>query len=355
MHNTALVRNYDGRIQFTPEHLEHIDTLEELELIVMNAQGEFPSPLRPMGNYHSLTDCVRTPGTVVNMTGLDGIISVDRRAMTITAEAGLELLSASRYLFRHGLEFHLNVEIGNVTLGAAACCHTKDGLHNCEFGQLSSYVVGIKWIDANGDRRSATAGADDDELHFMRASHGRAGVIYEVTYRIKPLEKIRINYLFRKPDELSYDELRSLVDTHKGVFIVTLNDTAVIQTQEQIADSEPILPFVPYRQRRYWSHILPKRAIRVCRDAHPHGPAAVRSAIAQHLREALSDYRTVDRLKLMKLFDQQKIIDYSTTQPDERFAFSFWGFDATTWPRCGPTTHRSAWIVFFPPTHHRTE
>jgi hypothetical protein len=22
---------------------------------------------------------------------------------------------------------------------------------------------------------------------------------------------------------------------------------------------------------------------------------------------------------------------------------------------CGPTTHRSAWIVFFPPTHHRTE
>ena len=29
----------------------------------------------------------------------------------------------------------------------------------------------------------------------------------------------------------------------------------------------------------------------------------------------------------------------------------FWLFSGS----CGPTTHRSAWIVFFPPTHHRTE
>jgi FAD/FMN-containing dehydrogenase len=301
MSNTELVRNYDGRIHFIPESLVHVETVEELQAVVTD-EGHFPRPLRPMGNYHSLTDCVVTDGTVIDMSTLDGVVSVDGEAMTFTAEAGLEYVRASRYLRRLGLQFPLNVEIGNVTLGAAACCHTKDGLHNEDFGQLSSYVIGMKWIDADGNKRSAAVG--DEEFDFMRASHGLAGVIYEVTFQVKPLQKIKVSYLFRQPDELNYAELSRLVAAHKGVFIVTLGDTAVIQTQERISDSEPIEPLLAYRQRRSWSHILPSRAIRVCRSAQAQGPDAVRLAIARHLGEALSDYETIAALGGLKLLDQ---------------------------------------------------
>jgi hypothetical protein len=36
---------------------------------------------------------------------------------------------------------HDDVEIGNMTLGAAACCHTKDGLDGVQFAQVSSYLI----------------------------------------------------------------------------------------------------------------------------------------------------------------------------------------------------------------------
>jgi FAD/FMN-containing dehydrogenase len=46
--------------------------------------------------------------------------------MMLTAQAGLQLVEAAEVLRRHQLQFMLNIEIGNITLGSAACCQTKD-------------------------------------------------------------------------------------------------------------------------------------------------------------------------------------------------------------------------------------
>ncbi len=75
--------------------------------------------------------------------------------MTITAEAGLQFIEASRALRAQKLQFLTNIEIGNMTLGAAACCHTKDGLDGAEFGQVGSYLTHMKWVTPDGELRGS--------------------------------------------------------------------------------------------------------------------------------------------------------------------------------------------------------
>ena len=122
---STTVTNYDGSISSSPQQLVRPKSVEELQNI-LKQRDKFPSPVRAMGSYHSLTPCASSPGTIVDMTALDKIVRIDAEAMTLTAQAGLEMIEAADALRKQKLQFILNIEIGNMTLGSAACCHTKD-------------------------------------------------------------------------------------------------------------------------------------------------------------------------------------------------------------------------------------
>ena len=62
--------------------------------------------------------------------------------MTVTAQAGAQLVDVAAALRKLNLQFMLNIEIGNITLGSAACCQTKDSLDGVELGQVNSYLTG---------------------------------------------------------------------------------------------------------------------------------------------------------------------------------------------------------------------
>src|SRR5260370_19324109 len=87
--------------------------------------------------------------------------------MTLRAEAGLELVDAAKELRSKNLQFVTNVEIGNITLGSAACCQTKGALDS---GQVDSHVIEIKWVDPSGQLRDASITSNPDLLYRMRSS-----------------------------------------------------------------------------------------------------------------------------------------------------------------------------------------
>jgi FAD/FMN-containing dehydrogenase len=60
--------------------------------------------------------------------------------------------------------------------------HALDGV---EFGQVSSYVTEIKWVTPNGQLEKASETYNPEMLRLMRSSYGLAGVVHEVTLRIK--------------------------------------------------------------------------------------------------------------------------------------------------------------------------
>ena len=107
---------------------------------------------------------------------LTRVLRIDHGAGTITAEAGLQYIDAATALRKENLQFMLNIEIGNMTLGSAACCHTKDALDGIEFGQVGSYVTRVKWVEparrpAGGERGLEPGSAAPGAIELRTLRH----------------------------------------------------------------------------------------------------------------------------------------------------------------------------------------
>src|SRR5215472_9662704 len=78
----------------------------------------YPAPMRAIGSTHSTTGCgVADGGTLVDMTGMNRILDIGPD--TVTAEGGALYLDVTEALRQRNLQFFVNCEIGNLTLGSA--------------------------------------------------------------------------------------------------------------------------------------------------------------------------------------------------------------------------------------------
>ncbi|MBA2301011.1 MAG: hypothetical protein H0W08_00090 [Acidobacteria bacterium] len=247
--------------------------------------------------------------------------------MTFTAEAGLEMIEAGRLLRKVNLQFLLNIEIGNLTLGSAACCQTKDSLDAVEFGQVNSYVTAVKWVTPSGALEEASEHKNPELLPLIRASYGLAGIVYEVTLRIKPLEIIRFDYEIMKIAELTQAHVSGVIASNQCMVCWTVDDDVVIQTRngaselrhEWLADS-----------RRFGWSFLGAFAGRVGRGLASGTPV---SNLVEEIGFGveIGFYRLISRLGGFTLHGPDKMVDYSKTPRVGRYAFTFWAFPREEW------------------------
>jgi hypothetical protein len=320
--------NYDGGITASPRQLACPASVEDIQSVLRNTK-DFPAPVRAMGSYHSLTPCASSDGTIIDMSRMNRVVKIDSNAMTFTAQAGLQFIDASKILRRQGLQFRTNVEIGNLTLGSAACCHTKDALDGAEFGQVNSYVTEIKWVTPAGDLAQASETEGLDLLRLVRSSYGLCGVIYEITFRIKRLEVARFTYLVRPIDELTQQEVNQIINSAEGLICWTVGRTAIFQTRR--LDQKPSLlgSWVAAGRRGLWNGF----GASLARFIDLHVPTAVLKDVA-HDGWFAAVRGTSSILSLAggwAVNNPDKIIDYSRTRPSARYAFTFWAFPRNQW------------------------
>jgi len=95
-----LIRNYDGSITSNPQELVVPESVEEIQAVLRD-KARYPSPVRAMGSYHSLTPCASSNGTMINMSKMTRVMHIDKEAGTFTAQAGLHFIDASKALRAH--------------------------------------------------------------------------------------------------------------------------------------------------------------------------------------------------------------------------------------------------------------
>ena len=189
------VQNWGGSIRSFPKIVVQAETVEDIVDIVRDPQ-RFPSPVRAVGSNHSTTRCgVADQGTVVAMTQMNQILEINHDEMTVTAQAGALYIDVAHQLLEHNLQFYVNVELGNLTLGSAACGGTKDASMPGEYGQVCSYAVGIKLVTDSGGRMEVTEENDPELMRVMRSSYGLFGILYEVTFKVKQLRPLSVHHI----------------------------------------------------------------------------------------------------------------------------------------------------------------
>lgn len=333
---STTIRNYDGSIVTTPRQVVRPETVEELQAI-LRQRDRYPGPVRAMGSFHSLTPCASSTGTVVSMEGMKQVMKIDAKKMTFTAQAGMEMIEAARILRKRKLQFMLNIEIGNLTLGSAACCQTKDSLDAVEFGQVSSYVIGVKWVTASGELAEASEARNPELLPLMRSSYGLAGIVYEVTFRIKPLEIVRFDYDIREIKDLTQAQVSRVIGSNQCMVCWTVEDSVVIQTRNRATKLKH--EWLAESRRFGWS-FLGAFAGRVARRLTTGTPLSnVVDDVGFDVE--LGFYRLISRIGGFTLYDPDKMVDYSKTPRVGRYAFTFWAFPRKDW-----VAHLKAYIKF---------
>jgi FAD/FMN-containing dehydrogenase len=159
---------------------------------VVRDPERYPGPVRAHGSNHSVTSCTEADGgTVVELSALNRILEIGPDYVRV--EAGALLHDVAREVRRHDLQFFVNTEIGNVTMGAAACASSKDSSMAGEYGQASSYCIGMKVVSPSGELVEITE--DDPELfQVARSSFGLLGIVVETTFRLGPLQTLAVEH-----------------------------------------------------------------------------------------------------------------------------------------------------------------
>jgi hypothetical protein len=323
-----LVSNYDGSITTSPQQLVYPKTVEEIQAVLRDS-AQFPGPVRAMGSYHSLTPCASSDGTILNMSRMNQIIKIDVVSNSFTAQAGIEIIEASKALRAQDRQFMLNIEIGNMTLGSASCCHSKDALDGIEYGQVSSYVTGIKWVTPGGDLAEASETSSPDLLYRMRSSYGLCGIIYEVTFRIKPIEAVHFNYEPHPVDELTQQQVDNLMDNSEGLICWTVGRTAVFQRRKRITDADILSSLVAAVRHRLWN-------FGAAHIGHFVDQFISDPKLRNELQQGIFDvdkflYGMLHLFGGVSILAPDKTIDYSQTPPSARYAFTFWAFPRDKW------------------------
>jgi len=322
------IANYDGSITISPQQVVFPQTVEEIQAVLRDTI-RFPSPVRAMGSYHSLTPCASSDGTVLRMSRMNRVISIDTDANTFTAEAGLQFIDANHALRAENRQFLTNIEIGNMTLGAAACCHTKDALDGVEFGQVGSYITNIKWVTPSGDLSEASEASNPDLLRRVRTSYGLCGVIYEITFRIKPIEDVHFTYTPRPIAELTETEVSEILNTAEGVICWTIDDMAIFQRREKAAHAGPLAEPLAAARRHLWSRTEASVSRMIAENASSQGMENVAQTLWFKANRLM--YAALHLTGGITIKDPDKTVDYRSTPQSDRYAFTFWAFPRAQW------------------------
>jgi len=185
------VTNWFGDLVSHPQVVVEAHSAQDV-VAILKDPVKYPSPVRAIGSNHSTAPCgVVEGGTLVQMSKMNQIRQIT--ADTVTAQAGTIYIDVAQELRKKNLQFYVNTEIGNLSMGSAACCGTKDGSMPGEYGQVGSYLTEVEMVLPSGDILEVDE-SQPELLQQIRSSYGLLGIVTAATFRVRPILPMAVNH-----------------------------------------------------------------------------------------------------------------------------------------------------------------
>ncbi|MGI9383917.1 MAG: FAD-binding protein [Methyloligellaceae bacterium] len=317
------IRNWESSETYKPARLAKPRSADDIVEILTDTAG-YPSPVRAIGSMHSPARCCGDDGgTVVDMTGMDRILDIQPDRVTV--EAGALLIDVTQVLAEQGLQFHMNMEIGNITLGAAACGATKDSSipGSQEFGQQSSYVLGVKLVKPSGEICEITERDNPEDMKLIRSSYGLCGIIYEVTLQVRPLTALSVVHR-RFTLERFRAEFPKLVAEGHGLMMYFFPhvNRITVELRQEAPERTPSARLAWSLRNAFWRRYGPLVALTIDRISPTR---SIKFALEQTFHFLISG-SIVRFVRGRSTHPQAQIIRYPDDPGAVKYVFSMWAF-----------------------------
>jgi L-gulonolactone oxidase len=179
------------------------------------------------GSGHSFTETAMTDGAMIDAGGLSGVIDADRSSGLVKVRAGTVLADLNEQLHGLGLAMENLGDIDRQTIAGAI----STGTHGtgAKLRNISSQVVAMELVLADGSVRELTAEGDPELLRAARVSIGALGAICSITLRCLPAFTLhRVDT--PQPREEVFDSFQERADAHEHfeLFTFPYADSALV-------------------------------------------------------------------------------------------------------------------------------
>lgn len=324
--NGIRVQNWGGSIVSHPKVVEHATNVDQI-IAIMKDPDRYPSPVRAIGSNHSTTRCTQADGgTIVNMTKMNRILNIG--SDTVTVEAGALYIDIAKELQAKNLQFYVNVELGNMTIGSGSCGGTKDASMPGEFGQVCSYASVIKLVTPAGELLEVTE-AQPELLQIMRSSYGLLGIVYEVTFKVQPLRAMEVKHNTYTLDQF-VEQLPSLAARGESMmlYMYPFLNKITVEYRKYREGGKPKNSF-PWRVRNFtWKTLAPGFAFYITKLMPIKG---IRYFLINRFNRII---QTALRLIVdgASTIPTDQIIRYPEKSGNTGYTFSIWVFPEETYP-----------------------
>ncbi len=209
----------------------------ELAALLKRSSGE----VRVAGAGHSFTALVPTPGTLVSLDKLSGIVRIDKAAMTATVHAGTRLGTLARALDAEGLALPNLPDIDAQTLAGAIATGTHGT--GSQLPAVHDGVVGARLVRPDGQVVELAGPRDADALAAVRVSLGSLGVVSQLTLRVVPAFNLQRKVWLQPIDDLLRDApALAAKHRHFEMFVLPFTGYAAGVMHEVYEGNDMLLP-----------------------------------------------------------------------------------------------------------------
>jgi FAD/FMN-containing dehydrogenase len=324
---TNTVTNWFGNLVSHPTVVVDATSVNDI-IAILRDSDIYPSPVRAVGSNHSTAPCgVADGGTLVRMK-MNQILNIGTDSLTVQADA--VHLTMAKVLEANNLQFYVNTEIGSLSAGSASIAGTKDASFPGEYGQVGSYVTGVKMVLPNGELLEVTEDAQPDLMQKIRSSYGLFGIVYEVTYKVKPLTPMHVHHTTYSLEDFiaKLPELKAL-DYSMMFYIFPFDDKITVEFRKYNPGAKGDPNHSAWALRNHiWGQSGPKLGHDITE----------RFSIPSIRYGIIDTFNAAWRLQLEKLvvsdytIPGDQIIHYPTVADDSRYTFSLFAFPEEEYP-----------------------
>jgi len=239
-------RNWSGRLNSRGE-LHHVRSEADAASIAL-ASAKSGRTLRVAGAGHSHMPLVPNHDSIVDCSGLSGVIGVDHERQRAWVRSGTLISALGEQLRESGLGLHNQGDIDRQAIAGAAAT----GTHGTgrELRNLSASVVGARIALASGELVDCGEGLETRLWQIARLNLGAVGIVTRLELSLREAYKLRERRTVRPFDEVA-TELATIVDKsrHYEFFCDVCVEKIIDETED-----EPEYPIAPEGSRVGWSY-----------------------------------------------------------------------------------------------------
>ena len=179
--------NWSGSVECTPQILAAPETEDQVVQLVVQARRNRQS-VRVAASGHSFVPICASQEALLSLDGLKGVVATDPQTQTATVLAGTKIYEMGEPLFRAGLAMENMGDIDRQGIAGAV----STGTHGTGkgIGSLSTQVVGLKLVTADGESLVCSAESEGEIFKAAQVSLGALGIITQINLRCLPAYRL---------------------------------------------------------------------------------------------------------------------------------------------------------------------